>query len=100
MAEQDESATTKSSQEKSTNSEEPSNESKTRYLRPTSVKEFTAQANDVATRVLNGEISIEEARAYASLARVVSQTVSVEVTRSRFLRTTPDLNFGEPRSEE
>jgi hypothetical protein len=49
--------------------------------------------------VLRGEIAIEQARVYASLARTVAQAVSTEVTRSRFLAEAPDLTF-EPDEEE
>jgi hypothetical protein len=55
--------------------------------------DFAAQATDVCTRLLNGEIEVEKARAYASLARVVSQTLSAQVTRARFLKQAPDLSL-------
>ena len=45
--------------------------------------------------ILNGELDMDTARAYASIARVVSQTISVEVTRARFLQTVPDLSLGD-----
>lgn len=56
--------------------------------------------NNVATLVLNEEIDLDLARAYAALARVLSQTVSVEVSRARFLRTEPDLTLDDPRAGE
>ena len=64
---------------------------------PSTVREFASQVNWVATSVLNGEIERERARLYASLARVISQTVSAEVTRARFLKQEPDLTFEPPR---
>lgn len=70
-----------------------------RWRKPANVKEFASQVNEVATLVLNGELDIDQARTYASLARVVAQTVSVEVTRSRFLKEIPDLEFGEDTHE-
>jgi hypothetical protein len=57
------------------------------------VREFASQVNAVSTRVLNGEIDIDVARTYSGLARVVAQGVSSEVTRSRFLKTAPDMSF-------
>lgn len=43
--------------------------------------------------ILNGEVDMDVARAYASLARVVSQAASLEVTRGRFLKEMPDLSL-------
>lgn len=74
-------------------SEEPSSTSNKRYRKPRTIREFAAQANEIATLVLNGEIDLETARNYASLARVVSQTASIEVTRARFLKREPDLSL-------
>jgi hypothetical protein len=64
---------------------------------PGTVREFASQVNSVATSVLNGQMDIDEARTYASLARVISQTVSAEVTRARFLKQEPDLTFDRPK---
>lgn len=77
----------------STPSETPSKPSNKRYRKPRTIREFAAQANEIATLVLNGEIDLETARNYASLARVVSQTASIEVTRARFLKREPDLSL-------
>lgn len=74
-------------------SEEQSSTSNKRYRKPRTIREFAAQANEIATLVLNGEIDLETARNYASLARVVSQTASIEVTRARFLKREPDLSL-------
>ena len=60
---------------------------------PRTVKQFAAQVNDVATRLLNGEIELETARSYASLARTVAQAASLETSRSRFLKEAPDLRL-------
>jgi hypothetical protein len=49
--------------------------------------------NDVTTKFLNGELEIETVRAYAALARVVSQTLSVQVTHSRFVKQEPNLSL-------
>jgi hypothetical protein len=74
-------------------SESPSRPSKRRWHKPKNVKEFAAQANEIATLVLNGEIDMETARGYASLARVVTQSVSIEVNRARILKREPDLSL-------
>lgn len=84
----------------STPSAPPSNASKRPYVRPTTVAEFAAQANDVCTRLLNGSIDPKLAATYASLARVVSQTISAQVTRARFLKEAPDLTLGMPEDKE
>lgn len=63
---------------------------------PQTVREFAGQVNSVATSVLNEEMDIDQARVYASLARVISQTVSAEVTRARFLKQEPDLTLEPP----
>jgi hypothetical protein len=57
------------------------------------VRAFAAQANAVATMVLNGEMDLESARVYSAVARTVAQSMSTEVTRSRFLQTEPDLDI-------
>jgi hypothetical protein len=80
----------------STNSAPPSNGSKRRYVRPVNAQAFAAQANDVCTRLLNGEIEQKLAQTYASLARVVSQTLSAQVTKARFLKEAPDLSLELP----
>lgn len=57
------------------------------------MREFAAQANMVATDLLNGEIDIDSARTYSSLARGVAQMMSINVTRARFLKEEPVLEF-------
>lgn len=74
-----------------------SNES---WRTPNSVRDFAAQANRVATMVLNGEIDKETARTYSTLARVVAQAASIEVTRARFLKEAPDLSLEEEPSRD
>lgn len=81
------------SRKKSTTSGGQSRQSKKRWHTPEDVRQFAAQANKVATMILNGEIDIETARAYSSLARVVSQSASIQVTKARFLKEEPDLNL-------
>lgn len=80
-------------------SSSPTSESSARrsggWTKPRNVKQFAGQVNEIATMVLNGEIDIETARAYSSLARTVAQSVSLEVTRSRFLKEVPDLRLDE-----
>lgn len=53
--------------------------------------EFAAQANAVATLLLNGEIDLETARTYSSVARTVAQAMSTEVSRARFIQSEPSL---------
>jgi hypothetical protein len=46
--------------------------------------------------VLNGDLSDEElerVRIYAGLTRVVTQGMSTMVTKARFAKTEPDLDF-------
>ena len=50
--------------------------------------------------VLNGEIELETARLYSSIARTVAQAASLEVSRARFLATVPDLSFEDAHPEE
>ena len=77
-------------------SETPASGSRASWPLPGTVREFASQVNSVATSVLNDEIDMDNAKIYASLARVISQTVSAEVTRARFLRQEPDLTFEPP----
>jgi hypothetical protein len=45
-------------------------------------------------------MDIDRARAFSSLARTIAQTVSAEVTRSRFLQNEPDLTFEETEYDD
>ena len=71
-----------------------------RWRQPRNVREFAAQANAVATMVLNGTMDLESARAYSSVARTVAQAMSTEVSRSRFLQSEPSLDLPEDVFEE
>jgi hypothetical protein len=71
----------------------PSSGSKRVWKQPTTVREFTSQVNAVASKVLNGQLGLETARTYSSLARVVAQTVTAEANKARFMRHAPDLSF-------
>lgn len=62
---------------------------------PVNVKEVAEQANIVATKVLNGEIDMDKARAYSAIVRVISQAMTLEMNRSRLLKQAADLNFDE-----
>ena len=77
----------------SSTSTSPSSGSTPRWKQPRTVREFASQVNAVASRVLNGEIDLDVARTFSGLARVVAQSVSSEVTRSRFAKQTPDMSF-------
>ena len=72
---------------------EPSRPSIGRFSRPTSAREFASQANDVATKVLNGDIDLDTARTYSAIARTVAQAMSAEVARARFLKSLQNLTL-------
>lgn len=74
-------------------SDERSSDSKRRWKQPRNAREFAAQANAVATMVLNGEMNLDAARTYSSVARTVAQALSSEVSRSRFLQAEPSLEL-------
>lgn len=78
----------------------PSRPSTRRFRQPRNVREFAAQANIVATRILNSEIDLDTARAYSAVARTVAQAMTTEVVRSRFLRSQPDLEFPDMGEED
>lgn len=63
------------------------------WLRPTSVRELSAQVTDVATLLLNGKIDLEQARVYSALIRGIAQMVSIEVAKARLSKTLPDLKI-------
>lgn len=64
------------------------------------MREFASQANEVANRILNGEIDLDTARAYSAVARTVAQAVTSEVVRARFLKAMPDLDFVQMSEED
>lgn len=80
------SPTSKSSGERSSGSTR-------RWRQPRNVREFAAQANAVATMVLNGTMDLESARTYSSVARTVAQAMSTEVSRARFVAVEPSLEL-------
>lgn len=59
--------------------------------KPETIGDFIGLVNDVAVKVLNGEIEIDQARTFASLARVVSQSMSTRVQARRFLPSSSDV---------
>lgn len=67
----------------SSSSEKPSSSLKQRYRRPTDAKDLAAQASYVATQVLNGEVDLEAARIYSTLARTAAQGLGLEMQKSR-----------------
>lgn len=75
--------------------EQPSAGSMPHFKRPRTAMEFAAQANRVATMILNGEMDVETGRLYSSVARTVAQSLSSEVSRARYLQHEPDLTFPE-----
>lgn len=72
----------------STNSRVPSG----RWKTPHNVMELIAQANTLATGVLNGEVPLVVARTYASVGRTVAALVKSEIERRRYLDA-PALDF-------
>lgn len=78
----------------------PSSDSRTRWSKPSNAAMLAAQANDVATRVLNGDIELEVAARYASTARVAVSAMNIEVQRARAARQTPNLLLDNPIDEE
>lgn len=74
----------------------PSRDSRTRWNKPSSAALLAAQANDVATRVLNGDIELDVAARYASTARVAVSAMNIEVQRARAARQTPNLLLDNP----
>jgi hypothetical protein len=66
------------------------------WQKPRNVRQFVSQVNDIATAILNGDLTdeqLERVRIYAGLTRVVAQGMTTEVQRARFLKAAPDLTF-------
>ena len=63
------------------------------WRRPKDAAGFAAQANRVATMILNGELDLDTARTYSGVARTMAQVLSAEVYRARFLQQAPDLSL-------
>lgn len=76
-----------------TNSGGPSNTLKRRFKQPTTPLQLAAQANAVATALLNGTIDLEVARAYGTIARTSAQAMGIEVQTGRFLKTPSSLDL-------
>lgn len=78
----------------STNSASQPKYSRELYKLPVTVSDLTRQANDVATKVLNGTIGLAQARTYSGLVRNVSQLVTAQIAMARMLRIPiTDKNF-------
>jgi len=73
----------------------PSNGLSKHWRKPRDAKTFAAQANEVATMILNGEINLDVARTYSGVARTMAQVLSAEVYRARFLQQEPNLSLEE-----
>ena len=71
----------------------PSKPSKKQWRLPKSARDVAAQANAVATMLLNEELSLETGRVYAATARLVAQALSVELARSRLSGGQPNLEL-------
>jgi hypothetical protein len=81
------------SRQKSTSLGSPASGSKPHWSLPKTVRQFTSQANAVATKLLNGKLDLEVAKTYSALARTVAQTITAEVQRARAARSVPNLDF-------
>lgn len=77
----------------SKNSGQPSDGSMQPWRKPRDAKSFAAQANAVATMILNGELDLDVARTYSGVARTMAQVLSAEVYRARFLQQEPNLSL-------
>lgn len=75
------------------NLDAPPNVSNEQWPLPVNVRGLAAQANRIATAMLNDQVDLEKAKAYSALVRSVAQMMSIEVTRARFLRAEPILEF-------
>jgi hypothetical protein len=64
-----------------------------RWHKPKDAAGFAAQANRVATMILNGELDLDTARTYSGVARTMAQVLSAEVYRARFLQEAPNLTL-------
>lgn len=80
-------------QENSLNSEGLSNDLKEPYQKPTTVKALAMQANEVATKVLNGEIDLDKAAKYSAIIRATAQLMSLEVAKARIEKQKIDLDL-------
>lgn len=65
------------------------------WRQPVDVRGLASQVNRVATMVLNGKLSIEDVKGYATLTRTIAQLISAETARARMLREPPNLTFDE-----
>lgn len=74
-----------------------SGQQSTAWVRPRTVRQLAAQANLVATKLLNGEIDPETARVYAEITKIIAQAVNAEVARARSMHQTPDLSLSNDR---
>lgn len=76
----------------------PSDKPSARWKPPRNAREFAAQANRVATMILNGEIEEDTARTYSAVARTAAQMLTAEVQRARFLQAEPNLSLEDDSS--
>lgn len=71
----------------------PATDSNKSWRQPVDVRGLASQVNKVATMVLNGKLSIEDVKGYATLTRTIAQLISAETARARMLREPPNLSF-------
>lgn len=64
-----------------------------RWRTPRNARAFAAQANRVATMLLNGELDRDLVQQYSAVARTMVQAISAEVYRARILKEVPDLGL-------
>lgn len=71
-----------------------------RWRKPTTVKDFVGQINQVSTMILNNEIDIDVANSYCRLTRSFAQLITTETVKARFLKRQPDLTLVDDVFEE
>ena len=71
----------------------PSSGSTEHWPVPKNARQFAAQANRVATLILNNEIELEVARTYSAVARTAAQMLTAEVQRARYRQLEPNLSL-------
>lgn len=64
-----------------------------RFRRPTTALQLAAQVSHVATALLNGDIDLETARSYGTIARTAAQSMNIEVQTGRFLKSGTELRL-------
>jgi len=67
--------------------------SRRRYKTPKNPLEFASLVSMVAVQVMNGEVDLDKARAFASLTRTAAQAMTTESAMARSQKTVPELTL-------